>query len=266
MSQVQRAISARPSRAIGPHASAVPRIICAAEKRSYGDCTANLNREKIKGYKMDTKVPSELIVLADAFNKAITSSNRAWLAAATLTAVSIGATAGSENGTWPGITLTGFNFFAAITLSLAAINLRLCSVHSNMYETQWVLHRYLRDIKADTIAISDSVTLKELTHRLSVSAYNRFYPILFAYRDDVREKIMNIVKPIFEILYIGTPLIGMLVALIRCFAEPDSIGVLEKFLLAVATVFVFVQFFVSVSTMVHVAGARKRLADEHSLI
>lgn len=209
-----------------------------------------------------SKIPTELIVLSEAYNAAIASSNRAWLAAATLTVLAIGG-----DGAILGAEFTGYNFFAALVLALSAINLRLCSVQTNAYEAQWILHRYLRDVKASQTSVSKSVTLKDVAHRLSSSAYNRIFPILFSVREDARERIMNIVKTPFDTLYLLTPLIGMLIALVRCFlaSRGEDLDLGGKLLVSLATVFVVIQIFVSITTLVHISGRRKKLSIEHDL-
>lgn len=214
-----------------------------------------------------SKIPDELLILSEAYNSAILNSNRAWFAAATLTIIAIGASAGKGNGPIPGVELSGYNFFAALALALTAINLRLCSVHSNLYEAQWILHRYLSDIGASSTFVSQSVTIKDVAHRMSASAYNRIYPILFSVREESREKIMNFVKPPFESLYLGTPLLGMIVALKRCFStsQNEELSVGDSLLISFALILVVIQFFISITTLIHVLGARKRLSDEHGL-
>jgi len=215
----------------------------------------------------NSKIPSELLVLSDAYNRAISNANRAWLAAATLTLVAIGSNLDSENSSVFGVGLTGYNFFAALTIALSVINLRLCSVHTNLYEAQWVLHRYLRDINAQSTYISKSVTIKDVAHRLSGSAYNRIYPILFSVREDVRERIMNKIKAPFDAFYLCTPLIGMIIALARCFSASSSedLDFSGNFLIGCAAVFVSIQFFVSITTLIFALGVRKRLSNELEL-
>lgn len=214
-----------------------------------------------------SKIPSELTILSGAYNSAIANANRAWLAAATLTIISIGTNPDAENSLMAGVSLHGYNFFAALAIAMSAVNLRLCSVHANLYEAQWVLHRYLRDIKAESVFISESITLKDVAHRLSASSYNRIFPILFSVREEARERIMNKIKSPFDALYLMMPLIGMIVALVRCYSashlEPLQLG--GKLLITVATIFVGIQFFVSITTLIHAVGVRRRLSAEIGL-
>jgi len=140
---------------------------------------------------IQSKIPSEFVVLAEAFNTAIKSANRTWLIAVSLSIVAIGAAADDGNGVFYYSRFSDVNFFASLALALSVVNLDLCAAHSNMYEAQAVYHGYLKDIGASAKLASTSVTLKDVAHRLSVGAYNRFFPILFAFREESRKKIMN---------------------------------------------------------------------------
>ena len=69
----------------------------------------------------------------------------------------------------------------------------------------------------------------------------------------------------FEAVYLGIPNIGMFFAIVRCYSSDPATDAAGFFLIFLATTFVAIQFFLSVSTLVHVLGARKRLAEEHNL-
>lgn len=210
------------------------------------------------------RFPNDLKILCDSFNVAISSANKAWLAGTTLSLVAIGTSTGDVQNSWPGFNFTGYNFFAALSLALAAACFRLCVTHINMYQTQLVLHKYLRDTDAENQEFSESLTVKEVSHRLSIGAYNRFFPVLFALPDNHRENIMNKIKPIFEFFFILVPHIGMLAAIIRCVNEipagEKQIGMM--LIVSTSILLVFLQILVLSISLPHILAARNRLVKE----
>ena len=143
---------------------------------------------------IQSKIPSEFVVLAEAFNTAIKSANRTWLIAASLSIVAIGAAADDGNGVFYYSRFSDVNFFASLALALSVVNLDLCAAHSNMYEAQAVYHRYLKDIGASAKLASTSVTLKDVAHRCpipDVCIDERRLPLFIA-RATLRELIAGL--------------------------------------------------------------------------
>ncbi len=213
---------------------------------------------------MNSKIPDELMVLSQALNLAVTESNRSWLAAATLTIVALCASSEVSGGLGLQNSFSGPNFFVALTLALAAVNWRLCVVHANLQETFLCFHRFLSDICADKILISNSVSLKDLAHRTISSAYSRVFPVLFAIEDaKKRESIMNFAKPLAEMVYLGTPLVGMSVGVIRVFVElkQSEPGFYLKLLIGFVVVVVLLQVLLSLLTIASARRVRQKLTS-----
>ena len=124
---------------------------------------------------MERKIPEDLVILSDAYKGIINSSNRVWLTGAKLTFISIASAGEGRSVPFLGDEFSGFRFFAILAIALSVISFRHCVLQVNMYEMQLTFAKYLRDISSDNIKISESVSLTHAAHRLSNSAYNRFF-------------------------------------------------------------------------------------------
>lgn len=206
-------------------------------------------------------MPSALLTVTEAYNQSIRTANRAWLAAATLTVIAIGASEIETSGSVAGINLSGYYLFAALTITIAAINFRLCSALASLYESHRIFHQYLLDIDAKNQKVSESISFADIAHRLTDAAYNRIYPILFAINVDRREKVMNVSKPVFETIYMVIPLAGMVVAFLRSLSSlmHEAVGFSGYTLFIITLAFVIVQIPISLITLRQSFLIRKRL-------
>jgi hypothetical protein len=213
----------------------------------------------------EMKIPLDLVEICKAYNLASATTNRAWLAAVTLSIVGL---TGSTSSTSLFVSGLGVHsFYVVVAIILAALNFRICATQMNLYAFQAMILRYLRDTDANKVQVSESLPLSDVAHRLRAMSYNRLYPMLHFTERDTAEAIMSAAKAKFDVLYLFLPIAGMLNAMVRCTYAIDNQQAtkLQLGLTYLVIVCVLAQLMLSTEVLHFAAKSRSKLAKEVGL-
>jgi len=154
---------------------------------------------------MDASPLERLKFALSAYNRANKQSNRMWIAAAALSALTVSAATGSKIESVFNANFDLDNINNLLLMALSVTNISYCTSHVNVFRIAAVYQSIIKSNLSSEKKIAGEFTWYDLAQRAPASTYNRIYPLLRPIEKNLGKGTYILIKYTIDFIYCFLP-------------------------------------------------------------